>query len=293
MSLSFNLGILAIPLVAYIIHFLRIKSCFIDSKLKKIYGYPSFNYLYLENELTSNVTMAESVKSDYDEVLGSFFIKFYAAECRCSPIIQLMKIVGVMLLCIGTGTLGFGIKRSLAYKNAVSVVSLDECSIDSKISGTVYELYDNCSTGLSNNVTDGYWGVFGDRLVLFDVPYSYKNSFASLYNIYAKQYNLTESIGHGGGDDANPQSGIKFHGELLSFDEYNFSVSQPKINHINLNLPETENSYFIRIIDEKKADSAETCGIILIVVGMASIAIAIICILRKLDDYNGKSLYTL
>lgn len=288
MGLSFKLGFFATPIVAYIVHFLRIKSCFIDSKLKRIYGYPSFNPLYLENELASNVMMAESVKADYDEVSESFFIKLSAAESRCSSKIQILKLAGLILMCIGIGTLGFGMKQSLAYQNAVSVVSLDDCTVGSKISGTVYELYDNCCTGLSDNVTDGYWGVFGGRLIMFDVPYSYKNSFASLYNIYADQYELTGSIGQGGGDDADPQSGIEFHGELLSIDKYEFPVRQPDTNSLPLDLPEADNTCFIRIIDEKKADSAENRGIIFITIGAVSIAVSMVCILRKLDDYDDK-----
>lgn len=286
MSLSFKSGFLATPIVAYIVHFLRIKSCFIDGKLKGIYGYPSFNHLYLTKEMAANVMLAESVKSDYDELSENFLIKFSSAESRCSSKIQITKLVGLILLCIGTGTLGFGIKRSVAYQNAVPVSSLDDCSVGSKISGTVYELYNNCSTGLSDNVNDGYWGVFGGKLILFDVPYKYKNSFASLYNIYAEQHELTESIGQGGGAAADPQSGIDFHGELLSSDEYDFKLTKPDLNGLGIELPQAEGSCFIRLIDDEKADSLENIGIILIAVGAAMTAIAMIFILRKLDDYR-------
>lgn len=282
MTLIFKLGFSFMPIVAYIIHFMRLKSCYIDSKLKKIYGYPSFHTLFLENELSEKPLLAESVQADYNKTLENSIIKFSVAESRCNIKIQIMKLVGSLLLCMGIVLFYFGKKENLAYDNAVFVTSLDTCSIGANISGTVYELYDNSYIGLSYNVNDGYWGVFGDKLILFDVPYRYKNSFASLYNFYANQYELISSIGTGGGEIANPENGIEFHGQLLSANEYDFTIYKPDIKNLKIEIPEAETSCFIRVINYEKADLLENMGIIFIIIGMAMIAIFMVSICKKL-----------
>lgn len=191
--------------------------------------------------------------------------------------------------CIGTVVLGYGIKQTRAYDNNVWIESFDECSVGSNISGTIYELYDNCYTGISKDANDGYWGVYDNKFIMFDVPYSYKNTFASLYNNYAYEYDLTESIGHGGGEEVDLSNGIKFYGKIVPFDKITFC--EPQINNIGIELPETETSCFIRIYDEERLASIETYGIILIAVGIITFALAIIFISRKIDEYNDKLFY--
>ena len=285
MSLVFDLGLPIAPIAAYIIHILRIKSCYVDVKLKNVYGYPNFNLLFMENELSKDTLMTDSVKADYDELLKDPIIRFSAAESRCDTHIQIIRIAGIIVMCVGLLLLHFGSRDLSAYNNSIEVTSIDICPIGTNITGTVYELYDNCVIGLSKNTNDGYWGVFGDKLIMFDVPEKYKSSFAALYDYYAVEYDLVEVAVDENSSDVSREKGITFRGELLAAEDCEFDVDAPDFGELELDIPEVTTSCFIRIIDGDYVKSMRNKGIFLIFLGLIMSGVAMVLIYRKVEDY--------
>ena len=282
MSFVFDLGLPIASIIAYIIHILRIKSCYVDRKLKNVYGYPNFNPQFMEMELSKDTLMVDSVKSNYDDLLSDPIIRFSVAESRCGTMIQILKIIGIIMLCAGLLFLYFVDRDMSDYNNSIKVTSLDYCTIGTNITGTVYELYDNCVTGLSKNTNDGYWGVFDDELVLFVVPEVYKSSFAKLYDSYAAEYDLARLVVDGDMNDVSRKTGITFRGRLLAAQDCEFLVEAPYFGGRKLDVPEANTTYFIQVIDGNSARSMHNNGILMIFFGLVIAGGAMVLIYRKI-----------
>ncbi len=280
MSLLFELGFPIASIIAYIVHILRIKSCYIDEKLKDVYGYPNFNFEFMENELSKNEIMANQVQFEYDKVFSDVIIKFSIIESCCSVIIQLSRVISIVVICIGLLLFDYGINNINAYNSSIEVTSLSRCEVNTNITGTVYELYDNCVTGLSKNTNDGYWGKFGNELVLFVVPETYKSSFAKLYNFYATKYDLVKSDN----SDISSQEGIIFHGKLLDSSDCEFPVEVPYFDENGLSFPEINTTYFILVIDNELMKSVRNIGICLLFLGFLILIITTMLIYRKMKN---------
>lgn len=285
MSLALDLELASLGLAAYIVHILRIKSCYVDKKLKDVYGYPNFNFLLMKNELSKDTLMADSVKADYDELLSRPIIKFSVAESCCSVRIQLVKVIGAIVVCVGLVFMHFGIRETSLYNNSVNVESLDNFAVGMNISGNVHELYNNCVVGTSKNTTDGYWGVFGNKLVLFDVPDGYKPSFAELYNTYAEEYELKERIVETESVYVSREEGVDFHAKIMSAEDYDSKITAPKLSIDGIDVPEADTTLYIRVIDNITASSNINKGLIISLLGLLSFVAAYIAIYRKMDNY--------
>lgn len=287
MSCSLGYGFPIASIAAYLVHILRIKSCYVDARIKKVYGYPDFNYSFMHNELSKDEMMAASVRRNYNELLADPVIRFSAAESRTPAKIQVIRIAAAVMTGIALLMMYFGAKNMREYNNSTEVTSLDNCTIGMNITGTVHELYDNAVIAVSKSANDEYWGVFGDRLVLFSVPETYKGAFAELYNIYTKEYGLAERFMEWENVNVSREEGVNFHGKLIAAEDYDGKIAAPDLSKNCIDAPAADTTFYIKVIDDASALSTIHKGAFLFFLGLLLSCAAYVMIYRKLDELTG------
>ncbi len=270
-------------MISFLIHLLRIESCYTDEKMKTLYGYPKFVPFYVDNAFEKDDRLACSVKNEYDEIMEDKIVRFSSAISRCDWILQFTMILSVIFAAIGCVVLGLGIKEQYFFSKAVSVEDIGSCQDGDVISGIVYQVYDQSSIASQKSVRENYIAEFGGKLVSFSAPYPYKEEFERLYKD-------TESALKNGEMSTNHDSfisadGIVFHGRYLKADKKIKLLDTSKWK-LGEDHPEVEENYFIEIVDIEKAELNVLAGIVMILLGIVAFVFVGLFVLKKIDDFD-------
>ena len=84
-----------------LIYGLRIKQCVIEKKINSLYGYPTFHAFFIINELKKDESLSNEVIAEYSLIDNDPLLKSEMKRIRMSPLINVIRLLGVVGVVAG------------------------------------------------------------------------------------------------------------------------------------------------------------------------------------------------
>lgn len=279
LSVKYNMDIAGVIPILFI-RIMRIKSIYVHSKLKKLYGYSTFNYFMIDCELKKDNLLKESVEYNYSDVLENKIVVLESAEMRCPWRIQLLKIICLVTMCASLFCICWGVGEKNNYNSAKNISSLESCYDNMNIRGTLDIVYLNTTYSFQESVNNEYVCKFGNETVIFSVPESYKTDFEK------KCIPIDETVNDVYEKDKDLE--VEFVGTVREVSSYHGKFLMPDISSIDHNYVPYNEDYYIELIDVDKVYERIVNGLVVFLISFVGLSISYFLIfknIRNLSNY--------